>query len=108
MQVAQALPTLCGHSHAQLLLQLESDMLLSLTMQQLAASIPASHPAAESLREVACQLTCSALESLQASGDILYQLPLATAYTGPQLALQVMSASLQPPAADVVAAHQEQ
>lgn len=47
--------TPCGASNAQLLLGLETDMLLGLAVHQLAASIPASYPGAQDVCMEAAQ-----------------------------------------------------
>ena len=86
-----------GAFSAQLLLQLETDMLLSLAMLQLTASIPDSNPGALVAREMACQLcSCGALFQLW-QGTNLHQLPRPAAYTGPQLALQLLPSPFKQP-----------
>jgi hypothetical protein len=94
MQVEQ-LYTPCGATNDQLLQHVETDMLLGLAVHQLTASIPDSYPGAKDVRELVCQLGCSALYSLW-SKTSLHQLPLPAAYTGPQLALHVMRSPLGP------------
>ena len=79
-----------------LLLQLEIDMLLGLAVHQLTASIPDSFSLAQGARELACELKCSALYMLW-NKTSLHQLSLPAAYTGPQLALQVMQSPLGSP-----------
>jgi hypothetical protein len=75
---------------AQLLLQLETDLLLSLATLQLTASIPDSHPAALAARDAACQLcNYDALHTL-CSAASLHQVPRPAACTGPQVALQLL------------------
>ena len=95
MQVQQ-LTTPCGTANAQLLLQLETDMLLGLAVHQLVATMPASFPKQHALSELACRLKCSALASLRVKAN-LHKLPLPAAYTGPQLAVQVMPSPLGVP-----------
>ena len=81
-----------GALNAQLLLQLETDALLGLMAHQLAASIPASYPDGNAASDFACQLG-SSLGDLWQKVD-LHKLPLPAAYTGPQVALQVMPSAL--------------
>ena len=88
---AEQLSTPCGAANARLLLQLETDMLLGLAIHQLAASTWSSHPSAQALCELACQLGHTALMRLQCKVP-LHKLPLSAAYTGPQLALQLQPA----------------
>jgi hypothetical protein len=85
-----------GALSAQLLLQLETGLLLSLAVLQLTFGIPDSHPAAQAARDLACQLcSCHALLPMcPATGR--YQLSRPAAYTGPQLALQLLPSPLQP------------
>jgi hypothetical protein len=83
----------------QLLLRLETDMLLGLAVQQLTASIPDSYPGAQAARDTACQFQCSGLLTLwnKAPAGCLHMLPLPAAYVGPQLAIQVTLSPLGPP-----------
>jgi hypothetical protein len=90
------MPSPCGAFSGQLLLHLEMHMLLGLSMQQLTASIPASCPKAQDVRAIACQLDCSPLKILF-DNTSLHDLPLAAAYTGPQLALHATPSVLRPP-----------
>jgi hypothetical protein len=86
-----------GAFSAQLLLQLETDMLLSLAMLQLTASIPDSNPGAPLACEMACQLcSCGALFQLW-QGTNLHQLPRPAVYYGPQLALQLLPSPFKQP-----------
>jgi hypothetical protein len=83
-----------GAFSGQLLLQLETDLLLSLAVLQLTASLPDSHPGAQEAREVACQLcSCEPLRNLWRL-DGLHKLPRPAACTGPQLALQLLPSPL--------------
>jgi hypothetical protein len=85
-----------GAFSAQLLQQLETDMLLGLVVMQLTASIPDSHPRAEEARDLACELgSCDPLHSFWMVAG-LHQLPRPAAYTGPQLALQLLPSLLKP------------
>jgi hypothetical protein len=95
MQVQQ-LYTPCGASNAQLLLQLETNMLLGLMVHQLTTSILDSYQASRSVRDTACKLRCSAVSCLSAKIS-LHKVPLSAPYTGPQLALQVIPSPLGPP-----------
>jgi hypothetical protein len=95
---------------AQLLLQVETDMLLGLVVHQLTASIPDSYPGALGVRQWAfCHLNCSSLlKVFERTKSGLHQLPLSAAYTGPQLTLQVMPSPLGPPAAVLHGQQQQQ
>jgi hypothetical protein len=79
------------------LLQMEARMLLTLVVLQLTAGLPAEHQAA-----LTAQLPQFPLYSIYRSQG-LHNVPLAAAYTGPQLALQVW-----PTPAGVGALRQEQ
>ena len=92
---AQYLSTPYGASNAQLLLLLETNMLLSLAVNQLTASIPDSCPGAIEARTQAWCLN-KALQYVSHKVN-LHQLSLPAAYTGPQLAPQVMPSILGPP-----------
>jgi hypothetical protein len=96
MQVEQ-LCTLSGSaaSNDQLLRMVETDMLLGLAVHQLTASIPVSYPGAKVVGELASKLLYYALFALWEKIS-MHQLPLPAAYTGPQLALQVMRSPLGP------------
>jgi hypothetical protein len=95
-QVCQVQPSAFN---AQLLLQMQTDLLLSLMLLQLTASIPDSHPGAQAARDLACQLcNFDALHSLWRATDILgfHQLPRPAAFTGPQLVLQLLPSPFEP------------
>jgi hypothetical protein len=68
----------------QMLLQLEVHMLLTLLVLQLTAALPAKHRAV-----LTAHLRLSMLHDIQITFSGLHSVPLAAAYTGPQLALQV-------------------
>jgi hypothetical protein len=87
-QVEQA-----GAISGQLLLQLETDMLM---VRQLTACIPDSHPGAQGAHEAAYQLHASTLWDLWHATS-LHKLLLPATYTGPQVALQLLPSPLQPP-----------
>jgi hypothetical protein len=93
----EELCTQIGTHNDRLLLQLETDMLLGLMVHQLTASIPASHPGAQAVHDETRHLGCPRMLSLMWSKADLHQLPLPAAYTGPQLALQVMPCLLGAP-----------
>ena len=79
-----------GAFDAQLLLQLETYLLLSLTVMQLTDSIPDSHPWAQETRALAYQVcNCEPLRLLW-HGCGLHKLPRPATYMGPQLALQLL------------------
>jgi hypothetical protein len=84
-----------GRFTAQLLLQAETDMLLNLAVQQLAATIPDSFPGAHAAQTWICQLYCGSLYSLYSHTD-LHKLPRLAAYTGPQVALQLQPSPFRP------------
>jgi hypothetical protein len=89
-----------GVFNEQLLLQLETDLLLSLMMMQLTASIPDSTPGAQAARDAACLLCGGPLHGLWRAAR-LHKMPEPDAwhYTGPQ-ALQLLPFPVdpQPPA----------
>ena len=85
-----------GAFTAQLLQQLETDMLLSLTVVQLTANIPDSYPGAQAARDLACQMCgFDPLYSFWCVGG-LHQLPRPADYKGPLLALQLLPSLLRP------------
>ena len=76
-------------------------MLLGLLVMQLTASIPDSHPSALKARDLACELSrCDPLHIFWSAAG-LHQLPPLQAYTGRQLALQLLPSQLRPQLAPV-------
>jgi hypothetical protein len=84
-----------GVFDAQLLLQLETDLLLTLAMLQMTANIPDSCPGAQAACEAAYMLCCGPMHGVWSEAR-LAKLP-ETAYTGPQLALQLLPQQPQQP-----------
>ena len=84
-----------GAVSAQMLLQLETEMLLNLMVRQLTASIPDSYPRAQAAREAVYQLHAAPFARLWHATS-LHKLPRPAAYTGPQVALQLLPSPLQP------------
>jgi hypothetical protein len=78
-----------GFFSDQLLLQLETYLLLNLAMLRLTESVPGSYPGAQAAREAASLLCHGPLHSLWMAAR-LHKLPEPAAYTGPQLALQLL------------------
>jgi hypothetical protein len=81
-----------GAFSAQMLLQLETDMLLSLAVLQLTASMPDSHPGAQAAHALACGFDGGPLHKLWIAADI-HRLPRPAAYSGSQVALQMLTFS---------------
>jgi hypothetical protein len=79
-----------GAFSAELLLQLETDLLLALALLQLTASIPDSYPGARAARDMACQLCNFASWQTLSFATDFHKLPRPANYTGPQLALQLL------------------
>jgi hypothetical protein len=84
-----------GVVSGQLLLQLETDMLLNLMVRQLTTSIPDSYPGAQAAREGAYQLYAAPFSKIWHATS-LHKLPQLSGYTGPQVALQLLPSPLQP------------
>jgi hypothetical protein len=99
MQVNQAK----GAFTAQLLLQVETYLLLHLTVLQLTASIPDSYPGVRPARDVVCLLDCEPLYSLCRAAET--RCVKQEAYTGPQLALQLLPS---PPRSQALPQQQQQ
>jgi hypothetical protein len=91
VQVEQAKGVVSG----QLLLQLETDLLLTLVVRQLTASILDSHPGAQAAREVAYHLNAAPFARMWRATS-LHKLPQLATYTGPQVALQLLPSPLLP------------
>ena len=96
-----------GVFSGQLLLQLETDMLLHLAVLQLTASIPDGHAWPPVVSAATCLLCCAPLQNLWQAVN-LYQLPQPAGYTGPQLALQLLPSLLGPRPAPELPRQQQQ
>jgi hypothetical protein len=90
-----------------MLLQLETDMLLSLALMQLTASIPDSSPGAEAARAAVVRLQCEPLSRVwQVAGHHMLRRP--TAYRGPLLALQLLPSAPEQQQQPLATGHQQQ
>jgi hypothetical protein len=85
-----------GPSISELLLHIETDLLLGLAVHQLTASIPSSYLGAKDVRSRAQKLGCTLLRMLWEETS-LHVLLVPAAYKGPQLALQIIPSPLLPP-----------
>jgi hypothetical protein len=83
-----------GVLSAQLLLQLETDMLLNLMVRQLTASISDSHPGAQAARDAVYLLHAAPFRSLWRATS-LHKMPRPAGYMGPHVALQLLPLPLQ-------------